>query len=210
MEVIGNALSGERLELALLQDYVMEIIYNSIEPGALLYGGTAIWRCYGGMRFSEDIDIYMKSASIEKLIKNLPAYDLTLESRDKDLQTIVRVSNGKTSLLIEAKEGNAESTIMPYVKVDGSTMAIGVLTPAELLMRKIEAYSNRKYMRDLYDIYVLTGRLDSKDYFVRSKLLEFIKTINKPADEKVLKSLVYAGKAISYREFIDYIKKWLG
>lgn len=209
MEPIGNILSGERLELALLQDYVMEIIYNAVEPEALLYGDTAIWRCYGGMRFSEDIDIYMKNASIEKLIKNLPKYGLALEGRDKDLQTIIRISNGKTSLLVEAKEDIAESAIMPYVKVDGSTMAIEVLSPTELLTMKIEAYGNRRYMRDLYDIYVLTGRLNSKDYFVRSKLLEFIKTIKEPADEHVLKSLVYAGKVISYRDFLDYIKKWL-
>ncbi len=210
MEPIGNVLSGKRLELALLQDYVMEIIYNSIEPSALLYGGTAIWRCYEGMRFSEDIDIYMKNDSVESLINKLPKYNLKLEGRDADLNTNIRVGNGTASLLIEAKEGAAESTIMPYVKVDGSTMAIGVLSPTELLVRKIEAYSNRRYMRDLYDIYVLTNRLNRNDHFVRLKLSAFIKTIEKPVDEQVLKSLVYSGIVISYAGFLEYIKRWIG
>jgi len=27
-------------------------------PKAALYGDTGIWRCYGGKRFSEDLDFY--------------------------------------------------------------------------------------------------------------------------------------------------------
>ena len=58
MEPIGNLISGERLKIASLQDYIVELIYSKLEPSAILYGGTAIWRCYGGMRFSENLDIY--------------------------------------------------------------------------------------------------------------------------------------------------------
>ena len=35
---IGDILTGNRLRLAEFQDYVLEIIYNRIEPAALLYG----------------------------------------------------------------------------------------------------------------------------------------------------------------------------
>ena len=45
-------------ELALLQDEITDIVYR-ISDEAVLHGGTAIWRCYGGNRFSEDIDIYI-------------------------------------------------------------------------------------------------------------------------------------------------------
>ncbi|MEM4066308.1 MAG: hypothetical protein QXV17_05540 [Candidatus Micrarchaeaceae archaeon] len=55
MEPIGNLISGERLKLASMQDYVVDLIYSKVESIALLYGETAVWRCYGGMRFSEDI-----------------------------------------------------------------------------------------------------------------------------------------------------------
>lgn len=46
-------------ELAGLQDILIENIYE-ILPETVLHGGTAIWRCYLGNRFSEDIDIYIE------------------------------------------------------------------------------------------------------------------------------------------------------
>ena len=42
MEPIGNLISGERLKIASLQDYLMDLIYSRVEPSALLYGGTAV------------------------------------------------------------------------------------------------------------------------------------------------------------------------
>lgn len=44
-------------ELAIAQDIMVENIFN-IED-AVFHGGTAIWRCYGGNRFSEVIDLYL-------------------------------------------------------------------------------------------------------------------------------------------------------
>ena len=44
-------------ETAFLQDEVIDIVYG-LEPNAVLHGGTAIWRCYQGNRFSEDLDFY--------------------------------------------------------------------------------------------------------------------------------------------------------
>ncbi|MEM4089070.1 MAG: nucleotidyl transferase AbiEii/AbiGii toxin family protein [Candidatus Micrarchaeaceae archaeon] len=209
MEPIGSFLKGERLEVALLQDKIIEIVYSSIEPDALLYGGTAVWRCYGGMRFSEDIDIYMRNESIEHIIKSLPRHGLSLAWRSKELPSNIRISNGRTSVLLEAKEGSAEGIITQYARVDGSAMTVRAMSPAELLARKIEAYSGRLLMRDLYDIFVLTNSLDKNDYAVRSLLIDFIKHIKKPADEQVLKTLVYSGKSITFGEFVAYMKRWL-
>ena len=42
-------------ELAEAQDIMIENIFDVDD--AVLHGGTAIWRCYKGKRFSEDIDI---------------------------------------------------------------------------------------------------------------------------------------------------------
>ena len=66
MEPIADLITGVRLRLAELQDEVIDIIYNRVEPDATLYGGTAIWRCYGGNRFSEDIDIYLSNRGLNK------------------------------------------------------------------------------------------------------------------------------------------------
>lgn len=59
-----------QLEVALLQDEVIDLLYN-IDSRLVLHGGTAIWRCYGGSRFSEDLDLY--SRDVQKLQAALPS-----------------------------------------------------------------------------------------------------------------------------------------
>lgn len=45
-------------KVAEAQDLIVKELY-SVFDGAVLHGGTAIWRCYGGNRFSEDVDAYL-------------------------------------------------------------------------------------------------------------------------------------------------------
>lgn len=45
-------------EIAQGQDILIKEVYEEF-PTAVLHGGTAIWRCYNGLRFSEDIDLYL-------------------------------------------------------------------------------------------------------------------------------------------------------
>ena len=40
-----------------LQDEVIEVVYETLDS-AVIHDGAAIWRCYDGKRFSEDIDRY--------------------------------------------------------------------------------------------------------------------------------------------------------
>ena len=210
MEPIADLIAGDRLRLAELQDEVIDIIYNRVEPDAILYGGTAIWRCYGGSRFSEDIGIYLSNAGLSTFIRSLPKYGLRLHSRDKELPSIIRIGKGETSLLLETKEERSESMIRQYVRVDGSSTTISVFTPVELLIRKIEAYEGRRFIRDVYDIFILTRFLDKSDYVVASSLSSFLTKSKPPVDGDVLKSLIYTGKSdFRYSDMLDYIKRWL-
>ena len=210
MQPIASILSGDRLWLAELQDDVIDIIYNRIEPDALLYGGTAVWRCYGGNRFSEDIDIYMSNEGIDSLITVLPMHGLRLLSRDKEFTSNIRIGKGQTSLLLESKEGRAESIMRQYVRADGSSTTISVFTPAELLERKIEAYESRRLIRDIYDIFILTNYLDKDDHLVASKITAFLKKVSVPEDEGMLKALIYTGKSdLRFVDIVDYIGRWL-
>lgn len=45
-------------DIAYAQDIIIEELYTFFST-AVLHGGTAIWRCYNGNRFSEDIDFYI-------------------------------------------------------------------------------------------------------------------------------------------------------
>ena len=210
MEPIADLITGDRLRLAELQDEVIDIIYNRVEPDAILYGGTAIWRCYGGSRFSEVIDIYLSNAGLSTFIRSLPKYGLRLLSRDKELPSIIKVAKGEASLLLETKEERSESMIRQYFRVDGSSITISVFTPTEMLIRKIEAYEGRRFIRDVYDIFILTRFLDKSDHVVASSLSSFLATSKPPVDEDVLKSLIYTGKSdFRYIDMLDYIKRWL-
>ena len=49
-----------QVQIAFLQDEIVDILY-SLTDDLILHGGTAIWRCYHGKRFSEDLDFYSLS-----------------------------------------------------------------------------------------------------------------------------------------------------
>jgi predicted nucleotidyltransferase component of viral defense system len=59
-------------KIAYAQDAVVEEIYG-LFGRAVLHGGTAIWRCYNGKRFSEDLDFYLpkEPETINKLFEIL-------------------------------------------------------------------------------------------------------------------------------------------
>ncbi|MCL4451152.1 MAG: nucleotidyl transferase AbiEii/AbiGii toxin family protein [Candidatus Thermoplasmatota archaeon] len=210
MEPIGSFLSGQRLKLAELQDYIIDIIYDRIQPAALLYGGTAIWRCFGSTRFSENIDIYMDSSAFEDLLSVLEKYGISLIWQDLNMPTRIRLSKNSTDILLETKPGHAENQIHTYYRIDGSTKTINVLSPTELMIRKTEAYQGRRFIRDIYELYVLTNWLNKSDYTVRSRLSNFLQDLATPVDEKVLSSLLYAGlKNLNFTIMVNFIRRWL-
>ena len=210
MKPIGSFISGQRLQLAELQDYVVDIIYDVFQPSAILYGGTAIWRCFVGIRFSEGIDIYMDETPFQEFISELETYGLKLIWQDPEFPTRVRISNGNVDLLLETKQGYAENEIRTYSRTDGTTKTISVLSPTELLIRKIEAYQGRRFIRDIYDLFILTKWLDRSDYTVRSRLSQFLPAIQEPVDETVLNSLLYSGEGnLNFHRLVEYIRRWL-
>ncbi|MDE1873859.1 MAG: nucleotidyl transferase AbiEii/AbiGii toxin family protein [Candidatus Micrarchaeota archaeon] len=206
---IAGMLSGQRLEVAKFQDTIIDIVYNQVQPEAVLYGGTAIWRCYDGGRFSEDIDIYVGKGFRKKLEDALPRYGIKVTWRDSELPLHMRLSNGTTEMLLEASLGEPEGKISQYARVDGSTTTVFALTPEELVIRKMEAYAGRRYARDLYDIFHMTNYIAKKDYYVRPKLRAFLSDVQRPKDFGVLKSLIYKGDAgVSFDSIMEYLKEW--
>ena len=54
---LAKILRGRLLEIAELQDLL--VIELSKRFDFVLHGGTAVWRIYGGKRFSYDVDVYL-------------------------------------------------------------------------------------------------------------------------------------------------------
>jgi hypothetical protein len=85
------------------------------------------------------------------------------------------------------------------------------LPPLDLAIRKMEAYSQRLFIRDLYDIMFLTNFLNKDDYYTKTKFKEFLSNIKKPVDEKILSSLILKGYSkFTFRMIVDYLRRWVG
>lgn len=205
---LANQLKNrQQVETALLQDEVIRIMYR-ITDDLIFHGGTGIQRCYSGKRFSEGLDFY--SSSFQNLTKEFEkrATSQGLKiTKIKDTGDVIfsAVSNGKTAVKIEVNHARkVEGTITTYELADGTEIEILSLTPDQFIEEKIDAYSDRRYIRDLYDIYHLFKTCPILES-IRTKLKQFLPNIQPPVDESVLKSIVYMGLAPTFDRMVNEI-----
>jgi predicted nucleotidyltransferase component of viral defense system len=202
----------EFVALAGLQDRFVEMMY-SFDSELVLHGGTAIWRCYGGNRFSYDIDGYIVSKKESKLLDE----DLTWKLAAAGIR-LNRIRNIGGSIFTYVGDGGVELKVefllskkkidpisVPYEKVDGTMLSVRTLTPEDFIIEKMGAYNSRQYARDLYDIYQLVNRIGEKGA-VGARLRRFIKTIKPPLDETALKEVVLSGVVPSFEDMVNYIE----
>ncbi len=195
-------------ELAALQDEAVDLLY-SLFPEAVFHGGTAIWRCYGGNRFSEDLDFYahIKEGFEDGLKEAVLRRGLVVSKyRRTQNNVFAKISNGKIEVSLEIavrKKGNP--VLCSYEKVDGSLMSVLSLSKEDLVIEKANAFLNRKLIRDVYDVYFLSATADLDR--VKNELLSFVKNAPSPVDEKNLKVLLFSGAVPSFRQMIDVIAR---
>jgi len=198
----------EYLNKGILQDQVLDVAY-SIEPNAVLHGGTGIWRCLKGNRFSEDLDFYlMPETDFEQKFKHeLNKRNLSLLKYKTTENTIFsNISNGLTEVKLEASFQDKKGTLTSYELIDGSFVDVLSLTPQEYFREKLLTYSRRKLVRDLYDVYFLSGLfdLDQKDCELLSN---FIKNIEKPVDEDNLNAIILIGAIPNFESMLLRLKR---
>lgn len=205
--IINLIHSTPQLDVAELQDEVVRIIFNNIT--ATMHGGTAIWRCYGGKRFSEDIDLYIsKESYIDKAVDRITVSGFRIRFNRKRRGTVYYdVFKDQTRVSLQIKTSKKKGTLVSYEMTNGNRMEIYSLSPEELIIEKIEAYSDRLLIRDIYDIMILTRRVSEKKALAK-KLGVFLKGIKKPRDEGVLKDLVYSGVIPSFNDMVEYLNAW--
>ena len=200
---LKNQLRGPQAALAQLQDEALDILYRA-DPEAVLHGGTAIWRCYGGKRFSEDLDFYSQAGADfgDALAREAAKRGLTLPKFRRTANGVfAKISDGRAEVSLEASVRPKGGRILAaFERADGTQTDVYTLTREELLLEKAKAFSNRKLIRDIYDVYFLSRTADIN--IVRKELLSFIKSAPKPIDEKNLRTLVYSGPIPSFDEMV--------
>ena len=197
-------------KLSLLHDLLLSEVYR-VFPRAVFHGGTAIWRCYGGKRFSEDLDFYLTKdlGSIEFFFAQLEKRGfLVRKKRILERSIYSELEYQRTVVRFEAVFLEKKGHLVDYENVDGTYTSVYSLTAEEFLLEKILTYTKRRKVRDLYDIYFLTS-LVSPSLEISQKMKEFFECYEKPLDEQDLKTLLFEGIVPKAEEMLEYLKrKW--
>lgn len=193
--------------IAKAQDIIVETLY-SVFDDAVIHGGTSIWRCYNGNRFSEDIDVY--------ITRDLKKINLLFELFEKKGFYINKKKIGENSIYsslilnrevirFEALFKEIKGSLKEYETVEGNFISIYTLTPEELIKEKIDTYLKRLKIRDLYDIFFLLRY--AQNSVIKKELQEFLKKFKKPIDENELKTIILEGIVPKTEDMISYIKR---
>lgn len=188
------------VDVARLQDELVSVAYE-LDNNAVLHGGTAIWRCYGGKRFSEDIDLYAGAAGKwDEISQTISARGLEASKLKKTGNLLyAKVVNAGVEVRLEVNFAvRKKGVLADYEKADGSFLQVLTLPPEELFLEKIAAYSNRRFARDLYDLAHLSPLVDEK--IVCKEAKKFVANIAKPVDVENLKAIVYEGNIPSFEQ----------
>jgi len=196
-------------DIAYAQDLVLKELYK-VFPKAIIHGGTAIWRCYHGNRFSEDIDIYIpkNNKKIEELFENLKKIGFnTIKKRIKENSLYSTLSFNNTIIRLEAIFKKENIILKEYEDSEGILLNVYTLTPEKIIKEKIETYTKRKKIRDLYDIFFLL-RYVKEENEIKKSLKNLITNFKQPEDEENLKTIIISGPIPSSKEILQYIKRW--
>ncbi|MDE1825955.1 MAG: nucleotidyl transferase AbiEii/AbiGii toxin family protein [Candidatus Micrarchaeota archaeon] len=214
-----------QLEKAVLEDVLMELLYTRY-PDLVFHGGTAIWRCYGGNRYSRDLDFYYKPGSAgedsyKELIKFFKEAGFAMKGKsyNRETRTMQFLVEGSTKMKVDLNLGYKKGTAAEYTKVDGSKTVVVSLTPEELLNEKMDAYEDKLRSKDqkkqpeahdLYDIYFLTGIIENGSAASRKRTGALLKEIGdrQPEDIGSLGHLMLSGIAPTFELMVEKIDKW--
>jgi len=195
--------------VAYVQDIVVKEVYNVLAK-PVLHGGTGIWRCYKGKRFSEDLDFYFIKdiVKINLLFENFKKLGFVIKKKKiSDNSIYSELELNRTSVRLEATFQKIDGVICDYEMVDGNIISIYGLTPESFLAEKSNTYLKRFKVRDLWDVFFLLKNIQNpKDM---KEIQNLINNYKKPIDEQDLKTIILEGIVPSAEEMINYIKrKW--
>jgi predicted nucleotidyltransferase component of viral defense system len=195
-------------KIANAQDIIISVLYRHFNK-AVLHGGTLIWRCYNGKRFSEDIDVYLEKnkEKLENFFNDLIKEGFEIKKKKISEKSVYsNLVFERENIRFEVLFKKVKGELVDYLNVNGNITTIYGLSVEDVILEKIEAYSKRKKIRDLYDIFFLL-KLTEKNDKIKTKLKSFIRNFENPIDEEDLKILIIEGLIPKKQEMLDYIKR---
>jgi len=197
-------------EIARLQDVMVEALYRAFEK-AVLHGGTAIWRCYQGNRFSEDIDVYIpkNTNKTNELFNEFEKQGFIVKKKKISQNSIFsELEFNRVSVRFEAIFKEYHGVLKEYENSDANLMTVYTLAPEELVKEKSAAYLKRRKVRDLYDVFFLLKYVKDKQA-VSSRISKLLSNQQPPVDTQELQVIIITGLVPDPKEMLEYIKRWL-
>lgn len=200
--------------IAIGQDILITEAYK-IFPSMVIHGGTAVWRCYGSNRFSEDVDVFLGSnyknkTLLEKFKNNLVKQGfkvLKFKTTNNTLFSKFLFLDQVFSFEVVFK--NIKDFITkPFELVDGTFINVYTLEPEQLIVEKVEVFLKRFKIRDLYDIYFLLNFIENKEK-IKTPLTKLLVNFKQPKGAAELKTLVIVGSVPRVDDMLRVIKKWV-
>ena len=198
-----------QVQIAFLQDEIIDVLY-SLTDDLVFHAGTAIWRCYEGKRFSEDLDFYSHSFPeiLTEFQESVMSHGLSV-LRIKDTGDAISLTIKNNNAMVRVEVNHVSSVIgnqMAYELSDGTHVEVLSLTADQFINEKMLAYNDRRYIRDIYDIYHISTNYQLQAS-TRINLMEFLSNLPSPIDEPVLRALVYTGLAPTFENMIREMKR---
>jgi hypothetical protein len=155
------------------QDIILFILNQEYGKNMIFKGGTALRKCYGLDRFSEDLDftclIRIDIKELEIGLKRFAMdYEKEVSERENDVRMIIRIKGPlytgipQSYCRIQIDLSYRENiTIEPNIKRIGMyiaeipTFEISVMNEIEILAEKIRAIWTRSDAKDIYDLMFL-------------------------------------------------------
>ncbi len=223
-----NIKDQAQMEKAKLEDALVDLLYSRYNS-LVFHGGTSIWRCHGGNRFSRDIDFYLyaktkeeKTQHYKELSEFLKDSGFLIKEKgyEKATDTMHFLVESNTKMKIDINFKYKKGTEFDYTKIDGSKIVVLSLSPLELLNEKMAAYEDKlntaekpkqTEVQDLYDIYYLISLVNNADAKTVKQLKTLIGKIdgNPPPNMSSLGHLIIAGLPPTFDLMVNTIKKWL-
>lgn len=217
-----------QLEKAKLEDTLIDLLYREY-PDIVFHGGTAIWRCYSGNRFSRDLDFYIKATSqaqkdqmyscMQQFFRGL-GFSVKESGYSRATGTMHILLEANVKMKVDINFRYKKGVPTEYVRVDESRIVVLSLTPLQLLGEKIDAYENKlegssRYSvpeaQDLYDMYHLVSLVKAgKTNASRKRLNLLLDKIerNPPSNMRSLGHIILNGLPPSFEIMVKRLREW--
>ena len=216
-----TALNLGQAELDYYQNIILFIISQEYSKELVFKGGTALKKCYGLDRFSEDLDFTcIKEIDTNKIFNALKRFNIEFETEIKDysqgIKIIIRIKgplysgikNSMCKMIIDLsyRENvllSPNITNLGRFLLEVPSFDVYVMNEQEILSEKIRAIMTRDKARDVYDLdFLLKKGITINKEFIAQKMSYY----NEKFDKKLFIKRLKDKKSIWLSELSPLIK----